>query len=219
MSNRDYIFWGASGHAKVLADLIKMQGCRLTALFDNNPDCKSPWPNIPLYYGSTGFSAWLEEIKGVELPMAAVAIGGDRGQDRCQIFEKLVSAGLVLPALIHPKAIVSSSASIDKGCQILAGSVIGSDVNLNRCVIVNTSASVDHECCLHEGVHIAPGATLCGCVDVGSYSLIGPGTVIIPHIKIGFDTIIGAGSVVTRDIPDNVVAWGTPARIIKGNYK
>lgn len=219
MSNRDFIFWGASGHAKVLADLIKLEGSRLIALFDNNPDCVSPWSEIPLYYGTKGFSSWLVENEGLELPQAAIAIGGHRGKDRCQIYNRLVSAGLALPPLVHPHASIAPSANIDQGCHILAGSVIGSDVKLKRCVIVNTSASVDHECHLKEGVHIAPGVTLCGCVVVDSYSLVGPGSVVLPHIKIGSNSIIGAGSVVTRDIPDNVIVWGSPAKVVKGNNK
>jgi acetyltransferase-like isoleucine patch superfamily enzyme len=83
--------------------------------------------------------------------------------------------------------------------------------------IVNSSANVDHECVLGHGVHIAPGATLTGCVEVGDRSFIAAGAVVLPRIKIGSDSIIGAGSVVTRDIPDNVIAFGSPARIIRPN--
>jgi sugar O-acyltransferase (sialic acid O-acetyltransferase NeuD family) len=217
MPTKDFVFWGASGHAKVLADLINLQGYHLVGLFDNNPNCNSPWPEIPIYIGYSGFSTWLERISEMELPMAAVAIGGSRGIDRCQISNELISAGLILPPLIHPKSIVAPSAFIADGCHILAGSVVGSEARLGRCVIINTSASVDHECILREGVHIAPGAILCGCIEVGAFSFIGPGTIITPHIRIGENTVIGAGSVVTRDIPDNVIAWGTPARIIREN--
>lgn len=42
---------------------------------------------------------------------------------------------------------------------------------------------------------------------------IGSGSVILPGVTIGFGAVVGAGSVVTRDIPDNAVAFGNPARI------
>jgi acetyltransferase-like isoleucine patch superfamily enzyme len=74
---------------------------------------------------------------------------------------------------------------------------------------------VDHECILADGVHIAPAATLCGLVTVGESTLIGAGATVLPRIHIGARSIVGAGAVVTRDLPDNVVASGNPARIIR----
>jgi acetyltransferase-like isoleucine patch superfamily enzyme len=43
------------------------------------------------------------------------------------------------------------------------------------------------------------------------------GVNIINGVKIGNNTVIGAGSVVTKDIPDNVVAYGNPCRVIRPN--
>jgi len=53
---------------------------------------------------------------------------------------------------------------------------------------------------------------------VGDNTFIGSGSVVLPRVKIGCGTIIGAGSVVTKDIGDNVVAYGTPCRQIRRNY-
>lgn len=44
---------------------------------------------------------------------------------------------------------------------------------------------------------------------------IGAGVVVLPGITIGENSVIGAGSVVTKDIPDNVVAVGTPCKVIR----
>lgn len=213
---RDFVFWGARGHALVLAEILAARGDRLLALFDNDPASVSVLPGVPLYHGEAGFLVWLANNQARNTA-AAVAIGGAHGRDRCLLADRLSAAGLSLPALIHPGATVSQSASIDAGCHALAGAVIGAAARLGRGVIVNTHASVDHECVLNEGVHIAPGATLCGCVEVGAYSFVGPGAVVVPRIRIGRNVIIGAGAVVTRHLSDNVVAWGNPARIIKEN--
>lgn len=217
MVNNEFIFWGSSGQARVLFDLISFFGYKLIALFDNNQDRISPWPEVPIFYGLKGFHMWLEKNTERKLPNAAVAIGGSNGHDRCKIFNMLNTEGFHLPPLIHPSAVISKNATIEDGCQILAGSILCTNVCLGHCVIINTAASVDHESVLNEGVHIAPGARLCGCTEVGPYSHIGPGAVVVPHVKIGSNTIIGAGSVVTRNIPDNVIAWGSPVRIIREN--
>jgi sugar O-acyltransferase (sialic acid O-acetyltransferase NeuD family) len=139
------------------------------------------------------------------------------GRDRCQLAELLVAHGVSLPPLIHPHASVAPSAILADGCQVLAGAVVSAEARLARQVIINTRASVDHECELGEGVHLAPGATLCGCIAVGAHTLIGPGAVVNPRVTIGRNVIVGAGAVVTRNLPDNVSAWGNPARIIKEN--
>ncbi len=52
-------------------------------------------------------------------------------------------------------------------------------------------------------------------VHIGCNCWIGAGVSIMPGVSIGENTVIGAGSVVTKDIPDNVVAFGTPCRVIR----
>jgi len=52
-------------------------------------------------------------------------------------------------------------------------------------------------------------------IEIGDNVWVGGGAIINPGIKIGNNVVIGAGSVVTKDIPDNVVIVGNPARIIK----
>ena len=52
-------------------------------------------------------------------------------------------------------------------------------------------------------------------VTIGDNVWIGGNTVIMPGIAIGHNVTIGAASVVTKDIPDNVLAYGNPCKVIK----
>lgn len=54
-------------------------------------------------------------------------------------------------------------------------------------------------------------------VTVGNHVWIGGGVIVMPGVTIGNNVVIGAGSLVTRDIPDNVVAYGVPCRVIRRN--
>lgn len=206
------VFWGATGHAKVLRELTERLGYELVAVFDNNPRVHAPFAGVPIYYGEAGFHEWKlkkEDIGAVGL----VAIGGARGRDRAEIQRFLEENGVQPVAAVHPTAFLASNAQLSKGCQILGHAAVCAEVEIGEASIVNTSASVDHECVLGRGVHIAPGATLAGCVHVGDYSLVGVGAVVLPRVSIGSNVIVGAGAVVTKDIPDAKVAFGNPARI------
>ena len=209
------ILWGATGQARVLAEFLPALGFQLTALFDHDPATKSPFPGVPLHHGRDGFLRW----RGTNpLPVAGlVAIGGQRGADRLELQSFLTTQGVEIVTAVHPRAFVAADASLGDGCQVLAFAAVAAAATLGRACIVNHNATVDHECSLGDGAHIAPGATLCGLVTIGVNSFIGAGAVVLPRIRIGRHTVVGAGAVVTRDLPDNVVAYGNPARIIRAH--
>jgi len=213
MSRPDIVFWGGTGQAKVLRELIR-DDFDLRAVFDNSPTLPPPFADIPLIRGWDGFLAWHAARQAVPCHFL-VAIGGDRGKVRVEIHEQLASAGLLASVAVHRTAFVADNATIGAGSQILANAAVCVEAELGTACIVNTAASVDHECRLGNGVHVAPGAHLAGEVQVGDFSMIGAGATVLPRIRIGRHCIVGAGAVVTRDLPDATVAYGNPARVVR----
>lgn len=65
------------------------------------------------------------------------------------------------------------------------------------------------------------GIVRIGCVSIGNNVFLGFGCIVLPNVRIGNNVIVGAGSIVSRDIPDNSVCAGIPARIISSmdDYK
>ena len=188
--------FGASGHAKVIKDIIDATGDSVGCLYDDAPHCSDIFGR-PVLKASDNL---------VEGPLI-IAIGSNKTR-------KLISErySLEYSSVIHPKAIVSPTATLGKGCVVMQGAIVQSDANIGNHCIINTGASVDHECIIGDYVHISPHATLCGNVSIGEGTWIGAGSTIIPGIRIGKWCLIGAGSVVVRDIPDNTLAFGNPCK-------
>ena len=83
--------------------------------------------------------------------------------------------------------------------------------------IFSNLAKIDHDNLISDHEHISPGVNLAGNVSVGDYSHVGIGASVINGINIGQNVTIGAGAVVIKDVADNAVVAGVPAKIIKYN--
>jgi sugar O-acyltransferase (sialic acid O-acetyltransferase NeuD family) len=206
------VVWGATGQAKVIAEFAPALGYSITALFDNDPNVRSPLAGVPLHHSRAGFDSWRAGASG---PVYfVVAVGGSRNADRLELMRMLENAGLMAATLVHPTAFVAASAKVGEGSQILAHASVCADAVLGKGCIVNTGASVDHDCQLGDGVHIAPGGILCGCVRVGTCAFIGAGAVLIPRISVARDAVVAAGAVVIKDVLAGQTVGGVPAKTI-----
>jgi acetyltransferase EpsM len=144
-----------------------------------------------------------------------IILGFGDNAARMALGRELVERGFVLGQAIHPRATVAQDVRIGVGTVVVAGAVVNPNTVLGENVIVNTCASVDHDCIVEDGVHVAPGARLAGNVRIGSETWIGLGALVLQDRTVGARTLVGAGAVVTRDLPDDVVAYGAPARVIR----
>jgi len=203
------VIWGASGHARVVADIVRLNGVYDIAGFidDINPERAGE-----LFEGSPilGGRETLAKYRGAHL---IVAFGDNEG--RLAAARIAVEHGLRLGTAIHPSAVVAASARIGAGTVVAANAVINPGAIIGENAIVNTAASVDHDCVLGDGVHVSPGARLAGGVVAGDCAWIGIGAVVADGRRIGRGVWIGAGAAVVSDIPDNVVAYGVPARVVR----
>lgn len=192
--------YGASGHAKVILEILELLNIPVEGIFDDNPIITSV-----LEYKVTQLSNPLVTKQKEFL----ISIGDNK--KRKKIADRLDA---VYGKAVHPAATISPRIKIGDGTVVMGGVTINTAVTIGKHCIINTNASVDHDCTLEDFVHISPNATLCGNVTIGPGTQIGAGAVIIPGITIGKWAVIGAGTVVIKDIPDNVTVVGNPGKII-----
>jgi len=202
MEKNKYLY-GASGHCKVIIDILKSNNDTISAVFDDNLK-ETELHNVKVLDAS--------KIKFSSLDEFIISIGDNR--IRKIISDKIFASFFTA---IHCKAVVSDNSQIDKGSVVMAGVVINSDVTIGKHCIINSGAVIEHDCLIHDYAHISPNVSLAGNVVVGEGSHVGIGTSVIQGIKIGKWVTIGAGSVIIRDIPDFAVVVGNPGKIIKYN--
>lgn len=209
---RKLVVWGASGHALVVADIIRLRGeYEIVGFLDD----VNPERHNTEFCGARvlGGQEQLDVLQRVGVQYLIFGFGNCEARLR---LSKLARAkGYDLVTAIHPQTTVAVDVPVGPGTVIAAGGVINPGSRIGENVIVNTCASVDHECIIEDGVHICPGVHLGGRVTVGQAAWVGIGTIIKGGVRIGKRSLVGAGSVVLNDIPDGVVAYGVPAKVMR----
>lgn len=207
------LVWGCSGHARVLLDIIAARGGRVVAFVD--AEVTQPLiDGVPVLDGRMDWQTWRIEHQSQWPTLGGVVAIGRQGGHRLKIQSMWQVAGIVLPPLVHSSASVSPQSYVGQGSQVLAMAVVAAGAMIGDVCIINHHANIDHECHLEAGVMVAPGATLCGNVWVGEDAFVGAGATVLPRIRVGRRAMVGAGAVVTRDVPDDAVVVGNPARIV-----
>lgn len=106
---------------------------------------------------------------------------------------------------------------IPVGFNARSGAFCGSTAKIGRHVRLNFNSCVAFGADVGDYCFLSIGASMCGNSRLGKGSLLYAHAVILPEVSVGANTIIGAGSVVTRDIPNNVIAWGNPCKVVREN--
>jgi len=202
--------WGASGHASVVADVVRCEGkYQIAGLIDDLHPQRRTVPAGEVL----GDAGVLPGMRSAGVTHALIAVGNNAA--RIELARRAIALGFELATAIHPRATCAAGVTIGPGSVVMAGAVVNPGAVIGESAIINTCASVDHDCRLGDGVHVCPGAHLAGHITVGAGTMIGIGAAVREGIRIGARCVIGAGAAVVDDVPDDAVAVGVPARVIR----
>jgi sugar O-acyltransferase (sialic acid O-acetyltransferase NeuD family) len=116
---------------------------------------------------------------------------------------------------IHPSVIIGNTTKLGSGIVAMAGCIFNPLATIGNFTFFATGAQVEHDNVIHDFSSISAGSITGGYVILGKFSAITLGVTVLDRIEIGENTVVGAGSLVTKSLPDNVLAYGAPAQIIR----
>lgn len=210
--SRPLLILGTRTLAAEIADLAgEIEGLRVAGFVENmEPDrCRDTLEDLPI--------VWVDELAKYADSHSAVC--GLATTFRSRFTDQVAAYGIKFATLVHPSARVSPKSSLAEGSIISAGVVIACHTHLGRHVIVNRGALIGHHTEIGDYTTIQPGANVAGACRIGQAAYIGMGAIVIDHVTVGSHSVVGAGAVVTKDVPDNVVVVGVPARVVKENVE
>ena len=193
--------YGASGHGKVVFDILKSRNAQIDSVFDDNLEVEEFLEFMVIHKPNE------DQLKNPTV----LAIGNN--SIRKKVAHKFT--GVISEAISHSSAIISENSKMAAGTVVMPGVIINSGSRIGKHCIINSGAVVEHDVRLEDFVHISPNAVLTGNVSVAEGTQVGTGASVIPGVKIGKWVSIGAGAVIIEDIPDFAVVVGNPGKIIK----
>ena len=201
---KSVIIIGASGHGKVVADIVRKSGDRVYGFLDDNTELKDTFLGFPVLGTIDNYEKYKDIAEFI------IAIGDAKIRDA--ISKKIQNVNIY--TAIHPTAVISDlDVTIGKGTVIMANAVVNSGSRVGEFCIINTGAIVEHDNIIEDYVHVSVGATLAGTVYVGKYTWIGIGAVVSNNLKICENCVVRAGAVVIENIIRSGNYQGVPAKI------
>lgn len=138
-------------------------------------------------------------LRHSEYPAAVAAFGNNK--TRLFWTDKLLEEGYEVPAMVHPSAIVSPSATLEPGCFIMQRVVVNTHTRIERAALINSGAVVDHDSVVCAGAHVGLGSVVKANCTIESGRKVEAGEVI-------FSTRRKIEGVDSRSLEDAVYAFG-----------
>ncbi len=207
MSDKKSILVGYSGHGLVVAETAIDKGILFEGYAEKNTVTANPFNLAYIgFENDENFVGWSTDVTFV--------LGIGNNSIRQKVADLIASKSKKCEIVIHQSASISKTTTIGNGTFVNRNVSVNCFCKIGKNVILNTACVIDHECNIGDAAHIAPGAVLAGNVSVGAATFIGANSVVKQGISIGKNATIGAGAVVVKNIADNEVWFGNPARKI-----
>jgi sugar O-acyltransferase (sialic acid O-acetyltransferase NeuD family) len=203
------IIIGSGGHAVSVANVALSAGYKIAYFVDKR--------KIGLSLLGINIIGNISDLDNNSEFDYSIAVGDNHLREK--IYQEFLKkyGYIKFPSLVHHSAVISHFSKIKDGTVVMPGAVVGPNSTIGKFCIINTHSSIDHDCVMSDFSSLAPGAVTGGTVEIGFRSSIAIRAVINQGINVGEDCILGASSYLKDNLPDNSVAYGAPAKVIRRN--
>ena len=210
---KDLVIIGAGDFGREIANVVERINSvrsewKLLGFIDDNKEIQG---KLIDGYKVIGTSEWLNAADEEIYAICSLGVASTRKK----VIAKFTNANIKWATLIDPDARLYRDSEIGKGSIICGGSILAINTKVHDHVIINLNCTLGHDdivddyCVINPGVNISGKVKLNKCVDMGT------GAKAIQGLSVGSNTTVGAGAVVIKDLPENCVAVGAPAKPIK----
>lgn len=210
---KNIILIGASDHCRYTIDIVEQENkYKIVGILDKSLAAGE-------LFGGYEVLGYLDDI--VEIMLQKEALGGlvaiGDNYTRKSVVEDIIkkTPDFIFINAIHPSVIIGKEVTLGRGCVMMAGVIINNNCIIGNHTFLATKSSLDHDSSLGDFSSMSPGVTTGGRVLIGFCTAIGIGATILHYKNIGDFSVIGGNSLVTKDIGDNLIAFGIPAKPIK----
>jgi len=210
---KNIILFGGGNHVHYSIDIIEKEGkYNIIGIVDSIHDIG----NNRFGYEVIGRQENLIELISAYKVDAGIITIGDNWT-RHFVYQKIISLvpDFKFANAIHPSVIIGNNVKLGTGIIAMAGCIFNPMSVIGNFTFFATGAQVEHDCFMDEFSSVSAGSTMGGFVRLGKFSALTLGVTVLDRISIGENTVVGSGSLVLKTLPDNVLAYGNPAKIIR----
>ena len=135
---------------------------------------------------------------------------------RCSLLNKLKVRGFQTLSFIHKTVHLDESTLLGDTVYILPSCNIMPFVDIGDNVMISMGVNIAHHVKIENGCFFSQGSNIGASIIIHEQAYVGIASTLMTGVKsIGANSLIGAGAVVIRDVPDNAIMAGIPAKVLR----